>query len=50
MRHGFPPTMVKCALRAVMPDVGPSRGPASVTAEVEAKVAEIARSFAEATA
>jgi len=48
--HGFPPTMVKCALRAVMPDVGPSRGPASVTAEVEAKVAEIARSFAEAAA
>lgn len=48
--HGFPPTMVKCALRAVMPDVGPSRGPALVTAEVEAKVAEIARSFAEATA
>jgi 4-hydroxy-tetrahydrodipicolinate synthase len=46
--HGFPPTMVKCALRSVMPEVGPSRGPALVSAEVEAAVKTVAQKYAEA--
>ena len=48
--HGFPPTMVKTALRAVMPDVGFSRMPAQVAADIEAAVGAISRRFAEATA
>ncbi len=47
--HGFPPTLVKCALRSAMPDVGPSRGPARLGPDVERTVGEIARRFAEAT-
>ena len=46
--HGFPPTLVKCALRSVMPEVGRSRGPALLSAEVEAAVREIALQYAEA--
>lgn len=45
--HGFPPTMVKCGLRAAMPDVGMSRSPAQVSHEVNDKVRDISERFAE---
>lgn len=48
--HGFPPTMVKRALFLAMADVGKSRGPAAVSDEVSAKVADVSRHFAEAIA
>ncbi|MCM2294082.1 dihydrodipicolinate synthase family protein [Allorhizobium sp. BGMRC 0089] len=46
--HGFPPTMVKRALSSAMPDVGKSRGPAIVTDDVAAKVAEVSKTYVEA--
>ena len=46
--HGFPPTMVKCALRSAMSDVGLSRGPALVSPDVEAAVKALAQKYAEA--
>lgn len=48
--HGFPPTMVKRALFLAMADVGKSRGPAAVSDEVSAKVADVSRHFAEVIA
>jgi 4-hydroxy-tetrahydrodipicolinate synthase len=48
--HGFPPTMVKRALRLAMADVGRSRGPAIVSDEVDAAVAIVSAKFAEAVA
>ena len=47
-RHGFPPTMVKCALRSLMPEVGPSRAPAHVSHEIETAIKTIAQTYAEA--
>lgn len=46
--HGFPPTMVKRALRSAMPEVGLSRAPAQVSDEVDEKVRAISKRFAEA--
>jgi 4-hydroxy-tetrahydrodipicolinate synthase len=46
--HGFAPTMVKRALRSAMPDVGASRSPAQVSAEVDENVRAISKRFAEA--
>ncbi len=46
--HGFPPAMVKRALMLAMPDVGASRAPVLISDEVNAKVSEISRRFAEA--
>ncbi len=48
--QGFAPTMVKTALRAAMPEVGFSRMPAQVSADVESAVSAISRRYAEATA
>ncbi|KIZ47957.1 MULTISPECIES: dihydrodipicolinate synthase family protein [Rhodopseudomonas] len=46
--HGFPPAMVKRALRVAMPEVGASRAPVLISDEVNAKVSEISKRFAEA--
>lgn len=46
--HGFPPSMVKRALSLAMPDVGASRAPVLISEEVNAKVKEISKRFAEA--
>jgi 4-hydroxy-tetrahydrodipicolinate synthase len=48
--QGFPPAMVKRALCHAVPEVGASRGPTLVSAEVDAKVKEIALKYAEAVA
>lgn len=46
--HGFAPTMVKCGLRAAMPEVGLSRSPAHVAEQVEQKVREVSERYVEA--
>lgn len=46
--HGFPPAMVKRALCHAMPDVGWSRAPVLISAEVDGKVKDISRRYAEA--
>jgi 4-hydroxy-tetrahydrodipicolinate synthase len=46
--HGFPPAMVKRALCLAMPEVGASRAPVLISDEVNAKVGEISKRFAEA--
>jgi 4-hydroxy-tetrahydrodipicolinate synthase len=46
--HGFPPAMVKRALRVAMADVGASRAPLLVSDEVDEAVRGISRRFAEA--
>lgn len=45
---GFPPAMVKRALRSAMPEVGFSRAPVLIADEVDAKVKAIAARYAEA--
>lgn len=45
---GFPPALVKRALRHAMPEVGASRAPVLITEEVDAQVAVISRANAEA--
>jgi 4-hydroxy-tetrahydrodipicolinate synthase len=47
---GFPPAMVKRALCHAMPEVGWSRAPVLISAEVDAKVKEISARYAEAAA
>lgn len=47
--HGFAPTMVKRCLTLAMPEVGASRRPAMVSAEVEERIRPISRKWAEAT-
>jgi 4-hydroxy-tetrahydrodipicolinate synthase len=46
--HGFPPAMVKRGLRLAMPDVGASRAPVLISDEVNEKLREISKRFAEA--
>ncbi|HEY0330994.1 MAG TPA: dihydrodipicolinate synthase family protein [Rhodopseudomonas sp.] len=46
--HGFPPALVKRALRLAMPEVGASRAPVLISDEVNEKVREISQRFAEA--
>ncbi|KRE07158.1 dihydrodipicolinate synthetase [Bosea sp. Root381] len=45
---GFPPAMVKRALRHAMPEVGASRAPVLITAEADAGVAAVSAANAEA--
>lgn len=45
---GFPPAMVKRALCHAMPDVGWSRAPVLISDEVDSKIAEISKRYAEA--
>ncbi|MBK1840139.1 dihydrodipicolinate synthase family protein [Azospirillum sp. YIM B02556] len=45
---GFPPAMVKRALRSAMPEVGFSRAPVLIADEVDAQVKAIAARYAEA--
>ena len=47
---GFPPALVKRALRHAMPDVGASRAPVLIADEADAKVAAISSAYAEAVA
>lgn len=47
---GFPPALVKRALRHAMPDVGASRAPVLISDAVDAKIAPIAKAYAEAIA
>ncbi|ABD86723.1 dihydrodipicolinate synthase family protein [Rhodopseudomonas palustris] len=46
--HGFPPALVKRALRLAMPEVGASRAPVLISDEVNDKVREISNRFVEA--
>ncbi|GGF51155.1 hypothetical protein GCM10007301_08220 [Azorhizobium oxalatiphilum] len=46
--HGFPPALVKRALRHAMPDVGASRAPLLIANDVDAKVAALSAAYAEA--
>ncbi|MDR3517674.1 MAG: dihydrodipicolinate synthase family protein [Azospirillaceae bacterium] len=48
--HGFPPAMVKRALCLAMPDVGFSRAPVMIGAEINEKIRELSKRYAEATA
>ncbi|NYZ14350.1 dihydrodipicolinate synthase family protein [Azospirillum sp. RWY-5-1] len=45
---GFPPAMVKRALRHAVPDVGASRAPVLIAGEVDARIAALAATYAEA--
>jgi 4-hydroxy-tetrahydrodipicolinate synthase len=45
---GFPPAMVKRALRHAMPEVGRSRAPVRIPEEVDRKIKEISARYAEA--
>ncbi|PWC39772.1 dihydrodipicolinate synthase family protein [Azospirillum sp. TSO35-2] len=45
---GFPPAMVKRALRSAMPEVGLSRAPVLIAEEVDRQIKEIAARYAEA--
>ncbi len=45
---GFPPALVKRALRHAMPEVGASRAPVLITEEADAQVAVISKANAEA--
>lgn len=47
---GFPPALVKRALRHAMPEVGASRAPVLIAEDVDAKVAAISAAYAEAVA
>lgn len=46
--HGFPPSMVKRALRLAMPEVGASRGPALVSDAANDAILPISKAYAEA--
>lgn len=45
---GFPPALVKRALRHAMPEIGASRAPVLIADEVDAKIAAISKANAEA--
>ncbi|QTL05006.1 dihydrodipicolinate synthase family protein [Aquabacter sp. L1I39] len=48
--HGFPPALVKRALRHAIPEVGASRAPVLISAEADAEIAALSARYAEAVA